>query len=464
MAQHSLYQWRVKLATYKPCWRLFLPLLLSMKRDNAFALHDPAPNKGSAWIGAICLAAAVFFAPLSAIADSGKDYLKALEARIAALEAEVNILQGDNKGKELESVKVPTFATPTSKYVEELKIRGRIHYQFGYVNADSAEDYATHELRRVRLGVSGKLAQDWKFKIEMNVLPGGADLDNGYIAWAKYDAFQPHFGMYKPRFGFEDTTSSNKILTIERSLLSNQLATDDITGAWVEGELGIVNYNLGFYNGEQGVRNTESNANGGGTDFLYAASLGLNIAKVCSFFDTFEIRGDYRHSSGFDNGDSFGFGGYDNSVSGSINLEVGRCGLWGEYLFGDDSRDDVGGSLQGFTVLPSFYLIPKKLQLVYRYQYAESDYDPISGTGLNVPLRSQSRYERRVHADNPEDAARLSFFGDEYQAHYVGLNYYINGHDLKLMLGAEYAELKNPLPGVDGNETLSVIGAIRFAF
>ncbi|MBT7982723.1 MAG: hypothetical protein HN584_09155, partial [Akkermansiaceae bacterium] len=42
-----------------------------------------------------------------------------------------------------------------------------------------------------------------------------------------------------------------------------------------------------------------------------------------------------------------------------------------------------------------------------------------------------------------------SRYGEDYQSYYLGLNYYINDHKLKLMTGIEYADLDG---GNDGGE------------
>jgi predicted porin len=64
-----------------------------------------------------------------------------------------------------------------------------------------------------------------------------------------------------------------------------------------------------------------------------------------------------------------------------------------------------------------------KLQLVGRYQIAASREDR--------GLRAQRRYERPAGLDR----------GELYQAGYVGADYYLSAHRLKLMVGLEYAWL-----------------------
>lgn len=65
-------------------------------------------------------------------ATAADPYDKALEARVAALERELNVMQGDSKGKGIKATDVPTFLRAKSKEVKELTISGdfRLRYQY----------------------------------------------------------------------------------------------------------------------------------------------------------------------------------------------------------------------------------------------------------------------------------------------------------------------------------------------
>ncbi|MCB1843093.1 MAG: hypothetical protein KDI09_09050, partial [Halioglobus sp.] len=89
----------------------------------------------------------------------------------------------------------------------------------------------------------------------------------------------------------------------------------------------------------------------------------------------------------------------------------------------------------GFVILPSFFIVDQKLEAAFRYQYAGVSRD--SG----VPRSSGSRGLRRVALAEGVGTGN----GDEYQALYAGLNYYIAGDNLKLMTGVEYEDISgNP--------------------
>ncbi len=65
-------------------------------------------------------------------AQAADPYDKALESRVAALERELNLMQGDDKGKGVKPTEVPTFMRARGKNVRELTIGGdfRLRYQF----------------------------------------------------------------------------------------------------------------------------------------------------------------------------------------------------------------------------------------------------------------------------------------------------------------------------------------------
>jgi phosphate-selective porin OprO/OprP len=66
--------------------------------------------------------------------------------------------------------------------------------------------------------------------------------------------------------------------------------------------------------------------------------------------------------------------------------------------------------------------LSKELQIVTRYTYLDSD-DP---NGIRF-----ARYEREVAAGR----------GDEYSEIYIGVNFFLYGHKLKLQSGLQYADM-----------------------
>jgi len=113
---------------------------------------------------------------------------------------------------------------------------------------------------------------------------------------------------------------------------------------------------------------------------------------------------------------------------------------------------ETDGHVWGLTLEPTWMLLDElfgnsdPLQLALRYQYASSNED----NGLHL----QRRYEEKVTEGE----------GDNYQAFYAGLNYFLYGHKLKLMLGGEYAHMDDAAD--DGGEYRgwTWFGAVRLYF
>lgn len=345
------------------------------------------------------------------------------------------------------------FVQTKQSPVTELKLRGRMHYQFGYANADDYSDFHTFEWRRVRLGVEGKLLDDWSFSIMSNILP---ELTQNYLhsAYIKYNGFDwttISFEKERPRFGAELKTSSSKIKTVERSLLSNRLDPGQTTGLALYGDVGLFNWQVGAYNGEIGdQRSSEITdlGNPGVPEYLFNASIGVDLSEPLGV-DELSVRLDYMN-----NQDDDGLTGLflaEEAWAASVAFSHGRFSLLAEYAHADFH---TGGDLNGFYLIPSF-MLTDKLEAVMRYEYIQAD----GGIGLG----HQSRYARRVVASDPDVPIGASVRGEDYWAVYGGLNYYIN-KSVKFMFGVEYAELDDIIGGGSSMDVFSGFGAVRLEF
>lgn len=373
---------------------------------------------------------------VAAVAEDA--YLRSLEDRLEALENQLHRIQTDpKKGVTPIRGELPVYVTPKSKYVEELKIRGRFQWQAANVWGDGAGDYSTMEIRRARLGVEGKLADHFRFTIEINTLPSGISLSDAILRWNRYSEGNITVGHFKPRFGYEENTSSARIKTIERSLITNTLAPGRITGGAVHGGAGIFEYWLGFYNGEQNTNTANENPR-----YLYNASAGLDFSDFVGEGNTLSFRGDYMYTD-----DPNAVTSFEHSASGSMQVGFGAFNLRNEVLYGQSLSG--GGNVWGVVVMP-YIELTDKLELVLRYEYTQASFAD--------GLRLQSRYQRRL-PDLSGDR------GDRYQAVYAGLNYYIHGDDLKLMFGVEWGDFDVRTGNNPGNlNTVTAFGAVRMQF
>ena len=79
-------------------------------------------------------------------------YDQSLEARVEALEKELNIMESDSKGKNVVTTDnaVPTFLRAAGAGVQQLTISGDLRFRYNYDNEDFQYPGAGNELQRSR--------------------------------------------------------------------------------------------------------------------------------------------------------------------------------------------------------------------------------------------------------------------------------------------------------------------------
>lgn len=343
---------------------------------------------------------------------------------------------------------------PAGRVVQDLQIRGRIQAQAGYVDAknnEGSDDFSTFEVRRARIGLRGTLFDSVRAQLEANLVPGSdLSMRSAFLQWREQKPAYIKFGYDKPHSSMEENTSSAEILTVERSLINGLVAAPGpTTGLSLDGTLGLLDYGAGIYT-------DQNNRNKGGSDakHLYNAMIGVDLSELLGN-QTLRVQGIYLNSD-----DPEGKLGskFDDVFTMAGHFATGGFDLRAEYFLGDKDSDKI----KGFYVMPSLFLTDN-LQAVLRYEQAESDQDR--------GIRASSRYTRdvpslKVRETLDEAGEVLSKVdpqaGDEYQALYLGLNYYFAGHGHKLMFGVELAELKNTDEGK--LESTTVTTAWRMLF
>lgn len=343
--------------------------------------------------------------------------------------------------------------------LEEFKLRGRYQGQYYDVNADQGGSSGWED-RRSRFGFDAKLFEK---KIEVRVdaqsNDGFEDLYDGlvdaYIRWKPTSWLSVTAGKTKPLIGQYDwLESTNTQPTFERSQIFNQLGINRATALTVEGTKDEFSWRAGIYSNDtpsntvDPVTKTATGSFGDGEfgDFNGGVSYSLGVGydfKGLLNVERADLKLDWLHSDR-ETGDRV-LGKYDDIVSTTFWLKEGYAAIVFESFFasgGDGNNSDVFG----FFIQPTYDIIPKKLQLVGRYSYANSE-GPLGVVG-------QSRYEKTV--------ATGSALGDSYNSVYAGAQYFIYGDKLKLMAGAEWSQIHNDA----GNtyEGYTLLSGIRLSF
>jgi phosphate-selective porin OprO and OprP len=174
--------------------------------------------------GAVLLMAGQF-----ALADSATDIVDALVSKGVLTEEEGKLITKGHTSKTAVTPVVKekdgSFTLESANGRNSISLTGRMHldarWNDAYVDGvgidrDTQSLADQFELRRARLGVKGKFANDFKYEVVGN-LPGTATIDVAFLDWAKFDAVQFRVGKFKQPFGLEQLTSSNNIALMERS-------------------------------------------------------------------------------------------------------------------------------------------------------------------------------------------------------------------------------------------------------
>lgn len=188
----------------------------------------------------------------NAVADSTDDILNALIAKGVLTEEEGALLV---KGRELEKdskTKKPelqfkdgmTIATPDGKHT--ISLNGRLHADFRSFDynendkgANTANASDTFDIRRARIGLKGKVYENYEFEISADLAsPSNGNtssiLDVAFLNINYWKPAQLRLGQFKMPMNLEKMTSSNNIDFQERGL-ENQLAANEDRGAMIWG-------------------------------------------------------------------------------------------------------------------------------------------------------------------------------------------------------------------------------------
>jgi phosphate-selective porin OprO/OprP len=367
------------------------------------------------------------------------------------------------------------YKDESNPILQEFALKGRLQVQSIYGKSDgdsfNTSDHKAAgnndavwgndiEARRARLAFKSKWFKNWKFEGTFNVDTDGQDNAKGstfyrdlydlYISYAPSDAMNVSVGKTKVRFTREQEISSNDILTVERSLISNTLFPGELTGVWVNGK-GIQDYWLyeaGVYGAD---RTREFSSFDDGEVFLakigydYSSQMGFDSAVASLHFMHNTNPGFREAGTSTSTYRGSASPNFENSFALTNDMTQGRFGLTTDITFaqGNGTQSDV----MGISLIPSYY-IADGLQLVGRLQVATSK----DSNDLQVP----SRYERLAKLPS---GANDDETGDTYTSAYIGLNYFIYGHKLKLVNGIEYSQM-----GGGDYSGYTIMSGLRFSF
>ncbi|MBV1933210.1 MAG: OprO/OprP family phosphate-selective porin [Parvibaculaceae bacterium] len=168
-----------------------------------------------------------------------------VNSRVDALENELRELKAqmqmrDQKMDELETATAGLADLPkfSGKKLQITSADGKYSIRFGGrimldASGGDAEMQMNHglEFRRVRMFVSGKVAGDWKYKIQLDFdgdKEGSTDFKDVYIAYTGIKGVEWKAGNFYAPQGLEEMTSSKYITFMERTAMSGMMPSRNI--------------------------------------------------------------------------------------------------------------------------------------------------------------------------------------------------------------------------------------------
>ncbi len=338
-------------------------------------------------------------------------------------------------------------------------------------------------IRRARINVTGDYAEQFDFKLEGEFTQsdvgftvrdaegatlgsnsnrtafGGTDL---FANWHRYPELNVKVGQYKAPFGLEQLTPDTKLFTTERSLVSTALTPErqigvmlwgkPLTNLWPE-QKDLLSYSVGVFNGTG--RNITTNDN---NEFMYVGRLEVMALKSKMLGQEVGVKfGANGLSSRDDAGNTISSALRENS-DGSLSsfslasagertaygfdasVRVGPFDFVGEYLSERVGTRTVNGiaplftgfRADGYYLQGSYFVIPKKLQLVTKWE-----------------------------SFNPDQLA-----DDDIHSITAGLNYYLKGDDIKLLANYihTWSDFREGNPALEHSEFDQVIVRLQLMF
>jgi phosphate-selective porin OprO/OprP len=104
--------------------------------------------------------------------------------------------------------------------VETPKVGGRLMYDMAFIDSDATDVSSGSEIRRARLFVKGKIADDWSYKLQYDFsASGSAGIRDAYLGYSGLDSIDSiRVGHFTEYGSLEDSTSSKYILCMARAL------------------------------------------------------------------------------------------------------------------------------------------------------------------------------------------------------------------------------------------------------
>jgi phosphate-selective porin OprO and OprP len=258
------------------------------------------------------------------------------------------------------------------------------------------------DIRRARLDLKGVITEKWDYRMQLDFASSPKILD-ATIGFRLGDYLKVTAGQFKVPFSMENLTASNRLESIDRSqvvealvargkdVIGNHNGRDiglQLGGSFIRiGDRFLVEYAVGVFNGS-GINPAAitSSKDFAGRD-IYGSIVDNNETK------DFSGRLLFHPIAGLDIGGSY-YNGYDmwttsktdpaknqvrKRIGGELSYALNNLSFKGEYIQGTDAKTDRSG----WYAQAGYYFIPKKFQVIIKYDSYDPDLDKDKNISTN---------------------------------------------------------------------------------
>ncbi len=304
------------------------------------------------------------------------------------------------------NLKINLLVQPTFEY-NDVDNEGRAD-----LGVDPGSDRTSFDLDRVRARLAGDaLNKEFSYALyhDFRADGGGSELEDAWLQWNQ-DWGSARWGQFDVAYSRQELNTDHGLQMLDRSIVSDRFSPARQMGALLHGPLGDgITYAVGAFNGVEG-----QNSAGVDNKLLYNAALTASTDG----YGSRAFEGDLRS----DNSSFEGTGGaavYYLEGTNVDDIDVNQFGL----------NVDLGMKTGGLSAQTEFYY--------ENVDADESDIDSADNFGfyvqggymLNTAWEVALRFGY-VDPDDGDDGEDIDT--EEYEA---VVNYYINGHNMKLQSG-----------------------------
>jgi len=280
------------------------------------------------------------------------------------------------------------LASPDGNY--RLRVQGQIQFRYAinFRDSDDSIDSTTKgfENRRTKLNFTGNIVdRSWQYRVQGAFNRNGGDfrLEDAWLRKNFDNGLYVRAGQFKGPLLREELVSSQRQLTVERSLINNVFTQSFSQGVEVGWAGDMIRGSAMFHDG---IRSPNTPALNPSTEWGFMARAEVLLAGDW---------GQFRDFTSW-NGESFGamvgaainwqrdeFGQSGVPAGGKTapltvtvdgSLEFGGANLYGAFIYRDTDTENSGSSDQlAFLVQGGFFIMPDSVELFGRYEWGDLD-------------------------------------------------------------------------------------------